>query len=88
MITHTFLQLLSDFEHTAGIPKPAEQQFVAEWERWCPKICAYAERELSQPLKKKLQRLQAEDDLDDGAYVFLNHACGCMYSCVVMFHHG
>ena len=32
--------------------------------------------EMRQPLKM-LQRLEAEDDLDDGAYVF-NHACGCI----------
>ena len=67
-----YSQLLCEFEQTAAIQKPAEQQFATEWERWYPKIRRYAQREISQPLKKKLQRLQVEEDLHDGMnFMFL-----------------
>ena len=58
-----YSQLLCELEQTAAIQKPAEQQFATEWERWYPKIRGYAEREMSQPLIRKLQRLQVEEDL-------------------------
>ena len=61
------LQLSKDFEQIAAIEKPAEQQFAAEWEKWSPKIRAYAERELSHALKGKLQRLAGVND--DGMYL-------------------
>ena len=61
------------------IQKPAEQQFATEWERWYPKIRGYAEREMSRPLKKKLQRLQVEEDLNDSMNFVSCQRCACVY---------